>query len=77
MLQADRMPLKIPKIKPPKQFEKDIDDHFVVVVEPWSNGIMDYRDERAINWMGAWLRIVFHKPDEMDVVRAIYTIGQV
>ncbi|KAH8117207.1 hypothetical protein DFH11DRAFT_988952 [Phellopilus nigrolimitatus] len=57
-----------------KEYKKDVDDHFVVVINPWANGLKTPRKQEAIDMIGAWLRIAFRKPDEKGIIRAIFTL---
>lgn len=61
-----------------KTYDKDVDDHFIVIVEPWTYGVEDIAgNQMAIEYVSAWLRAAFHKISEKDVVRTIFTKGKV
>ncbi|THH05874.1 hypothetical protein EW145_g4479 [Phellinidium pouzarii] len=56
-----------------KTYKKDVDDHYVVVINPWANSPRNPRTQVEMNYIGAWLRIAFKKPDEKGIVRAIFS----
>ena len=60
-----------------KKYEKDDDDHYIVIIEPWTHGIQDIADANTVNYIAAWLRVMLRKVKEKGIVRAIYTVGQV
>ncbi|KAL5512540.1 hypothetical protein ACEPAG_3193 [Sanghuangporus baumii] len=63
----------MPKKFKVKTYEKDNDDHYVVVLNPWNRGYKQ-RSQEQIDWMGAWLRIAFRKPKEKHIVKNIYSV---
>ncbi|KAL5504539.1 hypothetical protein ACEPAH_7200 [Sanghuangporus vaninii] len=63
----------MPKKFKVKTYEKDNDDHYVVVLNPWVQGYKS-RSQEQIDWMGAWLRIAFRKPKEKYIVKNIYSV---
>ena len=67
----------MPKKFKRKIYEKDNDDHYVVVIDPWTKGLALPHSQTRINWIGAWLRIAFRKPYERDIVKNIYTVETV
>lgn len=58
-------------------YEKDSDDHYVVVLNPWANGPQKPRLKAQADFIGAWLRIAFRKPLEKNIVKTIYTLDTV
>lgn len=60
-----------------KIYEKDNDDLYVVIINPWKRGHELPWSQNAINWIGAWLRLAAHKADETGVVRSIMTMSSV
>ncbi|KAL5483079.1 hypothetical protein ACEPAI_8308 [Sanghuangporus weigelae] len=63
----------MPKKFKVKTYEKDNDDHYVVVLNPWAQGYKP-RSQEQIDWMGAWLRIAFRRPKEKHIVKNIYSV---
>ncbi|OCB91782.1 hypothetical protein A7U60_g954 [Sanghuangporus baumii] len=63
----------MPKKFKVKLYEKDNDDHYVVVLNPWAQGYKP-RSQEQIDWMGAWLRIAFRRPKEKYIVKNIYSV---
>ncbi|EJD08228.1 uncharacterized protein FOMMEDRAFT_25372 [Fomitiporia mediterranea MF3/22] len=55
-------------------YEKDNDDHYVVIINPWAKSFDLPRKQTQIDWIGAWLRIAFRKPYEKNVILNIYTM---
>ena len=66
----------MPKKFKVKTYEKDNDDHYVVVLNPWAKG-HKHRCQEQVDWIGAWLRIVFGKPQEKHIIKNIYTVETV
>ncbi|KAI5117968.1 hypothetical protein M0805_004902 [Coniferiporia weirii] len=64
----------MPKKFKTKIYKKDLEDHFVVAINPWANGERKPRGKSDIDWIGAWLRIAFRKSEESDIIRTIFTL---
>lgn len=60
-----------------KKYEKDDEDHYIVIVEPWTHGFGDIANPNAIEFIAAWLRVMFRKVTEKGIINGIFTIGQV
>lgn len=60
-----------------KTYEKDNDDLYVVIVNPWTRGHSVPYDQSAVNWMGAWLRLAAQKTDDGSLVITILTMESV
>lgn len=60
-----------------KKYEKDDEDHYIVIVEPWTHGFEDIANPNAIELIAAWLRVMFRKVTEKGIINGIFTIGQV
>ena len=60
-----------------KIYEKDNDDLYVVIINPWKRGYELPWSQNAANWIGAWLRLAAHRADVPNTVRSIMTMNSV
>ena len=60
-----------------KKYEKDNDDLYVVLINPWTRGHSLPYTQTAVNWIGGWLRLAAHRPNEPSTVISVLTMGSV
>ena len=60
-----------------KLYEKDNDDLYVVIINPWTRGHSLPWSQNAVDWVGAWLRLASHRADEPGIVRTVMTMNSV
>ena len=69
------MSLKKPKKIKKKVFEKDIDEHFVVIIKPFRDGRKRPWDKIDTNIIAEWLRRAIGS--RRQSVHAVYTLSSV